>query len=916
MKKFLYSLFILFFVFTGCKGSYSPVDSDEVKLVNVKFTNENARYVTYYQENNNLKYEVTVYDANGDFYKLYDEPLFPSYEEFLEIVKKNPEVLEMEGRQVRENEVIAPDEEELKSAYERLKSENSYYNSPYAFNIVLPEGKYTFVMEVYGTEEGYNKDVLLLKGETTAEVKQLSENREEIGSNYINIKLEEVETEIKTGNVSCYCSVNGVFESDYYFRYTTASDYEKNGNNSSWVTSKENQNLKITQTGDPKESTKLSIKLCDLQPAKYIFQFVFTFKKAGEEYVSYVSEIAEVCPGITITARFDTSTITQFGELTLYSVLTDTNTVNQSSIQKYIYCNSIYLDSPYANGYEFAGWYDDEACTKESNKVQYCCYSNQDYTYVYFDTYAALQESIKSGEYDTSYFACVNNEENRCSGDFSLYAKMVKVEPSYISNCQIIFPDGEDISTYGADFRIELIYEDNETQQISSGEYTISGNIIDIREVEIKDNTISRITLKIYNIKGRYDYSTTLNMGYGGGLQDTNISIEDDSIFGTPGTYTITSTVQDLINNNSTPSNGCVYSIETDAELRQLSDWYARGNSNTSFKVTYILLNDITVNNMSPIGYDSSYPFKGCFDGQGHTINYQNFGLFGYVGITTVEEYQSEFIPTIKNLNVEGNVNTSGKDTIGCIVNAACGPCIIDNCIANVNVTNDSSETQSYIGGICGLVTQPIVTKPEECPQKNVIIKNCINLGDFKGPINIGGIVGDAKYNVEIYNCANYGAITAGGKAGGIIGGVEVTGNETYLIKAQNCFNTGNISLTSGITDDGDMAYGALAGGCYSMSETQLQALTNAFNCCYYLSDSCSYSIAEQNPISGSITTYYDIPTIIDYLNDNILIGLLEITDCKKWNTNRISWFSKTVINMVDGEEKVTLQYYPGFVNE
>ena len=176
----------------------------------------------------------------------------------------------------------------------------------------------------------------------------------------------------------------------------------------------------------------------------------------------------------------------------------------------------------------------------------------------------------------------------------------------------------------------------------------------------------------------------------------------------------------------------------------------------TDMSGNYKLIADITVT--APIGTTAA-PFKGTFDGDGHTVTVNisasaaGAGLFGVVGPGA----------TIKNLTVDGSI-TSSANNVGGI-------------IGHMTVSDDT-----------GAIT----------------VENCKNYATVKGKASIGGIVGrfevvrTSTYESKIVNCANYGAIsdTTGGMVGGIVG-IASSGNNSGsngTLKIDNCYNKGDIT--------------------------------------------------------------------------------------------------------------------------
>ena len=205
--------------------------------------------------------------------------------------------------------------------------------------------------------------------------------------------------------------------------------------------------------------------------------------------------------------------------------------------------------------------------------------------------------------------------------------------------------------------------------------------------------------------------------------------------------------------------------------------------------------------NWTPIGLSSSKAFAGEFDGNGHTISgltikdatTQYQGLFGYVKNGT-----------IKNLTVDGSVETSNNQAAGIVGYGY--PVTIENCTNEVAVT---STAKGNIGGVVGVASGA-----------SKIIK-CSNEGNISGAAQlVGGIAGSAS-GATIQNCENSGTITCGADkptqnafgVGGIVGAGGTSNSKSTIIR---CSNTGKIN--SNIKSTGGIA-GRLAGtmtACYN----------------------------------------------------------------------------------------------------
>lgn len=128
---------------------------------------------------------------------------------------------------------------------------------------------------------------------------------------------------------------------------------------------------------------------------------------------------------------------------------------------------------------------------------------------------------------------------------------------------------------------------------------------------------------------------------------------------------------------------------------------YTEGGTSKYYNVaSYKLTTDIDISGKSwtPIGKDSSNPFKGKFDGQGHTISGVDAevadgfaGVFGYI-----------YNATIEKLTCEGGT-VSGKYAGG-IVGQVAGSSSISNCV-NSNTVSGESWAGGIAGGVSGSLT-------------------------------------------------------------------------------------------------------------------------------------------------------------------------------------------------------------------
>lgn len=176
--------------------------------------------------------------------------------------------------------------------------------------------------------------------------------------------------------------------------------------------------------------------------------------------------------------------------------------------------------------------------------------------------------------------------------------------------------------------------------------------------------------------------------------------------------------------------------------IKNASDWQIFrnkvNNANGQYEVNARLYADITTS--LNIGYDSDKPYKGIFDGNGHTVN---FSLTGYAEHIAMFRYVSD--ATIKNLNVKGTVNSDHKFNSGLIAKVQeNGNVKIENCRSSVTLKN-TILGDATMGGFVGIVGNGATLK----------ISNSLFDGSLEGEdcyMN-GGFVGWTYGNVTIESC-------------------------------------------------------------------------------------------------------------------------------------------------------------------
>ena len=271
------------------------------------------------------------------------------------------------------------------------------------------------------------------------------------------------------------------------------------------------------------------------------------------------------------------------------------------------------------------------------------------------------------------------------------------------------------------------------------------------------------------------------------------------------------------------------YLITSGEELAGLAQRVNAGNNykDKYFKLTAdIWLNKNSTRTWTPIG-DQSRPFRGNFDGNGHTIyglfinaeNGKDIGLFGSIGAGGV----------VSNLGFSGGF-VLGKSRVGTVAGYNAG--LIQNCWSNGRIYCVSE----YGGGIAGknegavvdcYNTGEIKGSGNDC--KNLggitglndggIISGCYNTGKIYAHYRVGGIAGRVGNSGIVFNSWNTGEVNTGEVTSRAheVGGI--TGHNSPNCIVANCYNTGDIKGKHRIGGIVGYNHGGVTINCYSTGE-------------------------------------------------------------------------------------------------
>lgn len=263
-----------------------------------------------------------------------------------------------------------------------------------------------------------------------------------------------------------------------------------------------------------------------------------------------------------------------------------------------------------------------------------------------------------------------------------------------------------------------------------------------------------------------------------------------------------------------------VYQIGTAEELL----WFAQEVNGGNTGIKGQLTADIDLSGIDWPGIGSTdNRFAGSFDGQGHTVTFNNadWGLFGYV------RGSENAVVTIKNVKTKGSINRSG------IANEVAYT-HLENCINGATVTATRYRAAGVVGASVG------VNLGNGTTANDVKITNCGNEASVTAPSTVGGIIGWANVNTRLDNCYNTGNINGNEDVGGIAGFLQASfRGETYV---KNSYNTGTVTGTANVAGiAGNLMNTVVISNCYNAGKAHYAIAgyvynnTVKINGCYFL---------------------------------------------------------------------------------
>lgn len=235
------------------------------------------------------------------------------------------------------------------------------------------------------------------------------------------------------------------------------------------------------------------------------------------------------------------------------------------------------------------------------------------------------------------------------------------------------------------------------------------------------------------------------------------------------------------------------------------------------------LSSNIDLQDMSwtPIGPSWTSPFRGHFDGAGHTISGLNvtnartyYGFFGCLDNAMVE-----------NLTLKGQVYCAEPYArVGGLAGYAIGDVTIRNCGSAVNVSALARGCEG-VGGLVGGYEDGIEYKWED---HKMVIENAYNAGNVvctgtDANATIGGLVGGNKNCVQLENCYNAGTVYGPGvQAAGLLGNAGWQTGDNCKPSMKGCYNAGKVVGAEG------KAFGLYGKGTIALQDCYVEAGTAA----------------------------------------------------------------------------------------
>ena len=482
--------------------------------------------------------------------------------------------------------------------------------------------------------------------------------------------------------------------------------------------------------------------------------------------------------------------------------------------------------------------------------------------------YYVLTEDIDLGEPQegVSNFTPIGTNTNRFKGNFNgdnhtisnLYINQSysglfgAIENSYIINLKI---KGEILTTFSAAGIVCYVYGDSRLNKIFNyvnvTNTTSGGSIGGIVAVIRGKLKITRC-INYGNISNSYDTGGII--AYNNGDLILNDCQNYGKIYNSLGR-----TIGGLIANTSNTSTTYIFNSHNEGEINGL-DSHLNG---------WVMIGGLigTVNNGLQIeeSYNNGVIYSNIYN------NYSVGGLVGYL-------YQADktIIDKITNSYNTSNGKIVGGNMKGGLIGTLVANINIENCYNEANfkdniptLNHENWQGQIYYGGLIGNTL--------ENNNLNIHIKNSHNLGNIdldtetKGSIIYGGILGTVRSNVNIENCFNSGDISLTAPAM-FVGGILGYGDRKGDVIINKVYNSGDIFY-----NDTSDSWKDSAGGIVGYISYETIYILNSFNSGYIGYNKEGTLYGELSGIFGRDS--FETNSISHYIINSYNSGIIESPD-------------------------------------
>jgi hypothetical protein len=282
------------------------------------------------------------------------------------------------------------------------------------------------------------------------------------------------------------------------------------------------------------------------------------------------------------------------------------------------------------------------------------------------------------------------------------------------------------------------------------------------------------------------------------------------------------------------------YLISSVRQFKKLSvDITLLGSADATYQKYFELTTDLDFSDDETVTSTLIEAFNGNLDGKGHVIKNLNIDA---TGKSSVSLFNRVAYGEIKNLGREGG------STIGANANSVSGLVLtlghegkLSNCY--------NSSSINILNGAGGLVYNTF-----NDTGVSAVIENCYNTGNMTSTGGIsGGLVAvclTGGATLTITNSYNTGNVNGTSVAGGLIGNINGNIGDKRTLNMTNCFNFGNVVITSN-----NERVGAILGGISNSSELVKMNAINVYSRPDVASANNGIVLKSNHPIGWSNST-------------------------------------------------------------